>query len=177
MNSPKYDSPKPSNLNKRSVHRLAESIASQLNYKPGGDLKDVVAKLGGKISVKNFWDTGLSDSGSMVVEAAGKFDIFVSTDTSLERDKFTIAHELGHYVLHFLWPNKNGTPIQSMAATRYGSDRVEWEANWFAAAFLMPESEFRSKFKEFRHDIGAVSSYFGVSQAAAKVRAEGLGLL
>ena len=177
MEQREFATPKSSSLSKASVHKLAESVASQLGYKPGGDLNEVVAKLGGKITIKDFWNSSLTDSGAIVIQDSGEFEIFVSADTSIERDRFTITHEMGHYILHFMWPRKKGVRVGPMVATRYGTGRPEWEANWFAAAFLMPELEFSTKYAEFGGDINSLADYFGVSQAAAKVRAEGLALI
>jgi Zn-dependent peptidase ImmA (M78 family) len=64
-----------------------------------------------------------------------------------------------------------------MRALRYGTGREEWEANWFSAAFLMPEEEFRSAFNAHDGDLSEVASIFSVSIAAAKVRATAIGLL
>ena len=49
--------------------------------------------------------------------------------------------------------------------------RWEWEANWFASAFLMPSEEFQKAF----HD-GDASEKFGVTSSAVSVRAKTLGL-
>lgn len=43
---------------------------------------------------------------------------------------------------------------------------TEKEANWFAAAFLMPEKIFKQKLKEL-NDIEEVADYFGVTRAIA----------
>ena len=172
---PEYASPQPSNLNKESVYRLAESIAAQLEYEPRGDLHMIVDKLGGKISYRDFWSD--NDSGSLIVESPNDFVIFVAKNTTYERDKFTIAHELGHYVLHYLWPARNSDSVPGkMKANRYGSDRAEWEANWFAAAFLMPAEPFRIAYNDARGDFVSLAEEFGVSVLAAKTRAKALGL-
>ena len=173
---PEYASPQPSNLNKESVYRLAENVAKQIGYRPRGDLHEIVAKLGGRVSYRDFWSD--SDSGSLVVESPNDFVIFIAENTSHERDQFTIAHELGHYVLHYLWPARDSeAPAGKMKANRYGSDRAEWEANWFAAAFLMPEEDFHRSFLTTRGDFVSLAEDFGVSVLAAKTRAKALGLI
>jgi len=62
------------------------------------------------------------------------------------------------------------------AMDRYGSDRTEWEANWFAAALLMPEEQFRSDISTANGNIATVAKNYGVSLIAAKIRAEALGI-
>ncbi|AWK88495.1 ImmA/IrrE family metallo-endopeptidase [Azospirillum thermophilum] len=171
-----FSPPKESGLTKQAVHRLAENVAGQLSFEPGGDLFVVLKKLGGRLAYKDFSGIDETDSGSLLVRQPGDFDIVIAKNTSPKRDRFTIAHEIGHYVLHYLLARQNGSPIQAMAAARYGSDRTEWEANWFAAAFLMPEQEFREAYEELGQDVFAVAERFGVSTKAARIRAEALGL-
>lgn len=177
MSTADYAAASASHLTKGSVHRLAESVAKQIGYEPGGDLTALVKKLGGEVRYKDFWGGEESDSGSTVISGEGNFVIYIAKQTSYERDRFTIAHELGHYVLHYLWANRNGGSVKAMKASRYGSDRTEWEANWFAAAFLMPEQPFIDFFNEVDGDITLIAERFGVSSTAARIRAQALGLI
>lgn len=167
-----------SRLSKSQVHALAESVARQLHYKAGESIHDLAARLGGTVEVEDTLYSDPEHTGSLLVEAPQKFRIVVPSHTSLERDRFTVAHEIGHYVLHYLWPKqKNPAFPDRVVAYRKGSDRIEWEANWFAAALLMPSSEFETFFNESGGDISAVARRFGVSTKAAEVRAKDLGLL
>ena len=177
MSTADYAAASASHLTKGSIHRLAESVAKQLGYEPGDDLTALVKKLGGEVQYKDFWGGDQSDSGSTVISGEGSFIIYIARQTSYERDRFTIAHELGHYVLHYLWAKRKGKDVQAMRANRYGSDRTEWEANWFAAAFLMPEQPFQDYFSEVDGDITLIADKFGVSSTAARIRAQALGLL
>jgi Zn-dependent peptidase ImmA (M78 family) len=167
-----------SRLSKPQVYKFAESIAQQLSFTGGDDIHSLVEKMGGVVQIE---DTLLSDpehTGSLYVEGPSKFRIVVPSHTSPERDRFTVAHELGHYVLHYLWAKKKNPAFPDrVVAFRRGSERIEWEANWFAAAFLMPEASFRSVYAEKGGDIRSVADHFLVSTAAAEVRAKGLGLI
>ncbi|HEY5960907.1 MAG TPA: ImmA/IrrE family metallo-endopeptidase, partial [Polyangiaceae bacterium] len=109
--------------------------------------------------------------GSLLVRGPNDFEIFLSAYTGIERDRFTIAHELGHYVLH-----SDFGRIQIRAA-RLGSTRIEWEANWFAAAFLMPREDFTEAFRKYAGQVRALASRYVVSPKAAQVRAQSLGLI
>lgn len=167
-----------SRLSKPQVYKFAESIAQQLNFAAGDDIHALVEKMGGSVQIE---DTLLSDperTGSLYVESPAKFRIVVPSHTSPERDRFTVAHELGHYVMHYLWPKKKNPQFPDrVVAFRRGSDRIEWEANWFAAAFLMPEGSFRTTFTSKGGNIRLIADHFRVSTAAAEVRAKGLGLI
>lgn len=183
-----YAEAKPSGLSKVAIEGLASSIAKQIGFVAGedgkDDIHDAIKRTGGKLEIKDFWDLR-SDSGSIIINAPEDYTIYVSSETSALRDRFTIAHEFGHYVLHYLWPHhrdKKSRPMKDenpspMKADRYGSDRTEWEANWFAASFLMPEATFRALYREKNGSIIEVANSLKVSQAAAKVRAEALGLM
>jgi len=172
-----FEGPSPANLNRNSVFKLAEKVASDLKYSEHRDIHQVVESLGGAIQSKDFWSEGSTEGGSLEVRAEDDFTIYVPVDTSEVRDRFTIAHELGHYFLHFLWPVQvMKREAFKLRASRYGSDRPEWEANWFASAFLMPSVEFTRKVKEENYTIGQLSRHFSVSAKAAEIRADVLKL-
>ncbi len=169
-----YLSPNPIYLSKSDVFYIAERISKQLSYPSTKNILSVVNKLGGYISYIDFWKSE-RHTGSLVVERNGKFRILVPKHTSMQRDRFTIAHELGHYFLHYMMKL---TPAErsnvAFQADRYEGGRVEWEANWFAAAFLMPEKEFRTVYKKSGSNFFSIASHFHVSTRAAITRAKSL---
>lgn len=171
-----YSQPVECGLSKGVVDALAADVARQVGYVPGADLLPIVKHLGGRIVVNSVWDVADETSGSIKIEGDGSFTIAVASHTGAERDRFTIAHELGHYVLHFLWPRHNGTEVGPLEARRYGSGRVEWEANWFAAGFLMPADAYRTAWVDTSGVVGELANRFGVSTDAARIRAQTLGL-
>lgn len=161
------------NLQKNSVAEYAESVARkylQMKNKEWLassyelDVTEFVRDLGGKITCVEADDIS-GWSGSIYIHKLSDFDIILPSYTSVLRDKFTLAHELGHYFLHF-----NSEDERKMAA-RMGSGRIEWEANWFAASLLMPKSLIETKRLDSAY---AIASYFGVSLQAASVRLESM---
>ena len=98
--------------------------------------------------------------------------IFIPHHTSARRDRFTKAHELGHYFLHYLYPKVSGEARFGRGAR----DRAETEANVFASALLMPSEQFKRAYAEVGGDVWQLASRFDVSPRAAEVRAEVLGL-
>jgi Zn-dependent peptidase ImmA (M78 family) len=64
-------------------------------------------------------------------------------DPTLYNDNFTVAHEgIGHYVLHFLkgvTGENIDRPIFCRTSEQYSP--LEWQANFAAGEFLMPENE------------------------------------
>jgi Zn-dependent peptidase ImmA (M78 family) len=100
------------------------------------------------------------------------------------RQRFTVAHEIGHFVLH-----PSGTYIDKGLHAHFrdnesgsGTIRQEREANRFAAALLMPEAWLRRSLAEHPLDLGddsslaRLSSDFGVSTLAMSYRLQNLRL-
>lgn len=157
-----YVSPVPTNWTQRAVQNFAEDTASKLGYTPGGDIEKVVRLLGGTVRDEH-WDSP-SATGYVEVHGSRNFTINLSPLAGGKRRRFTIAHELGHYILH----TQMGK-LHPVRITREGSNRLEWEANWFAAGFLMPAAEFKRLVKEGRND-AELAFHFDVSMAAVEIR-------
>lgn len=86
-----------------------------------------------------------------IVEIAGVLDrdanvIYVAQRFGTEVERFTSAHELGHYlmhpgeVLHRDVPEGRGRPA--------GKAKIEREADYFAACFLVPVNVLREEFEK-----------------------------
>ena len=173
-------SPKPTNVSKRGISGFAERLASELGFSLGAPLEPIVARIGGRISyLKAPKVEGRPEA--MVVTGRNKFVIFLPLMTTPERDRFTVAHELGHLFLHYPLILKEH-PGATMLATRFveGDDptqrRAEWEANWFSSAFLMPPDTFKARFKAVQGNLDQLAISCGVSRDSARYRAEYLGL-
>jgi Zn-dependent peptidase ImmA (M78 family) len=163
------------------INNLTQDIINIYGIKiPVQDINEVVEKLGGRIE-ESFHIANMSD-GSIKKQDDG-FIIFVSPFQSMERRKFTIAHELGHLFLHMGYKVNSDLWNRQENATYYraGDSLEEYQANEFAAAFLMP----KEKYKEIMDkntignmvETGKIASYFGVSVSAASNRGKFLGYL
>ena len=109
-----------------------------------------------------------TDIDALYVRASnGKSFIFINDTRSVERKRFSLAHELGHCVL-------GHGPISFQGEIRSG--RAKWQevhANIFAGEILMP--------KVLVCRLGAptvaiVAETFHVSKEAARIRLEALGM-
>ena len=172
-----YKEPTASNLSKQAVDRLAADVARQVGFQSGDDISPIVQKLGGRIQIRDLSEVADPSSGSIFIRGPREFDIVLPSHTGLTRDRFTIAHELGHLVLHYIWPRHRGADVGPTMARRYGTGRVEWEANWFAAGFLMPAEDFKEFVRTSGSNTALLSVRYGVSPAAAEVRLRSLNLL
>lgn len=177
--STKYYAPTGTGAPKYVVESFAEEIAKHFRFAPGGSLEELIAETGGNLV---FGSSGAGDyeSGSIVAKDLDNYTIYLSRNTSRQRDRFTIAHELGHLTLHLPQIKKND-PDAIMRATRWVDEsdneqkRAEWEANWFAAALLMPKDAFRELFE--KGGLECTQFEFDVSAPAAQTRAKSLGLI
>lgn len=179
--------PVPTHASKKDIGLFAEHVRKFFRDKKIDDLRAMVAALGGNIRVDENVAPDSDIPESIIVRDKNDFDIFLSSLTTFKRDRFTIAHELGHLFLHY--PMVLGQcPSEEkpkMRATRWVDEndkdllRTEWEANWFAASFLMPEQAFHEQWKELggSSNISFIAEAFGVTDAAARIRAKNLGLL
>jgi Zn-dependent peptidase ImmA (M78 family) len=109
--------------------------------------------------------------------------IVLNASDSRNRQRFSCAHELGHYVRRtnqaVLDPAAFDTNDYAYSDYRStlsstGEDAEEVYANGFAAALLMPEAEVRKRFRGSSPiDLAVV---FDVSQEAVQIRLNTLGL-
>jgi len=104
--------------------------------------------------------------------------ILIHDTDSNNRKRFTIAHELGHYVYR-TQSDKNDSEYEYVDfrdhTSSLGNDSEEIVANNFAANLLMPEEKIR----ELLHNKQSVISMaytFGVSTESLKIRLRALGL-
>lgn len=109
------------------------------------------------ISISEVCNLYASEEGALIFDGV-TYRIVYNDTQSLERQRFTLAHELGHYFLDHL--RKDETIIQRNNLSEAHSKIAEYEANRFARDILAPP--YLVKHIPIREpDI--ISSYFGVS--------------
>jgi hypothetical protein len=102
----------------------------------------------------------------------------MSGDTPIRRHRFTIAHELGHWICHAQQNVGKRQPIycRSRDLSQDADRDLEREVNVFAAELLMPEYAVRQAWRE-NGDVADCASRFGVSPTAMHWRLFTYGLL
>jgi Zn-dependent peptidase ImmA (M78 family) len=102
------------------------------------------------------------------------------------RQRFTIAHEIGHFLLHsrdtFLFIDKEEKVLYRDGNSSSGEYHREREANAFAAALLMPKKLLLHHILEFDSTSGEslqqfLARIFNVSETAMTIRLTNLGLI
>jgi len=97
-----------------------------------------------------------------------KWIIRVNRHEHKHRQRFTIAHEIAHFLLH---RDEIDEGITDDSFYRSGlSERREWEANKLAADILMPWPLVRSLANEGKVTASELASALEVSEAAMNIR-------
>jgi Zn-dependent peptidase ImmA (M78 family) len=131
-----------------------------------------------------------ADVSALLVTEAGTSVIGVNKTHPRKRQRFSIAHEIGHHVMrHQFVPGEHvhvdrGSYI-SERGTRAaaGTDPKEAEANQFAASLLMPTKLVREHVARIGHlplreiDVKNLATNFDVSEQAMTIRLSVLGFV
>jgi hypothetical protein len=101
----------------------------------------------------------------------------MSGDTPTRRHRFTIAHELGHWICHARPDPHAAAPsyCRTLDVSHHTDRDLEREANVFGAELLMPEAAVREAWAGVP-DVDEVAERFEVSALAAQWRLYSFGL-
>ncbi|MHC2086212.1 ImmA/IrrE family metallo-endopeptidase [Methylobacterium sp. CM6244] len=112
-------------------------------------------------------------SGKIECEINGPCRITINSTHSETRQRFTLAHEIAHFVLQ---RDLIGDGIVDNGLYRSLQPLlIESQANRYAASLLMPVPLVRQAWENGAHDEYALASVFDVSPAVAKIRMKELG--
>lgn len=117
-------------------------------------------------------------AGVLMKRAGHDPRIVVAAGDSDNRRRFTVAHELGHFVYRGAGTEAETDQYEYVdersRLARAGTDPVEVFANRFAAELLMPEDVIRPVAKQM--SAAVLADRFGVSQEAMSYRLHNLKL-
>jgi Zn-dependent peptidase ImmA (M78 family) len=169
----------------RFIESQATEILSELKIKSVPIQVEKIAKKLGLDVVQR--DLGSNVSGVLYVQN-GKGTIGYNPNESEVRKRFTIAHEIGHFVLHKInndmFIDKKEFKLFRNEQSSTGEHRMEQEANAFAAALLMPKELLITEIKKFKIDLSDdeddsirnLAKKFEVSATAMTYRIDNLNL-
>lgn len=166
-------SPISNDLGRKEICKFGECMSKQFMHTPNSDIDETVRYVGGRIKYRDVWGFGSGGTSSLVVKKYRYFTIYLSVWANKTLSGFNIAHDLGHYFLHYCLPlYRSITPPGTMEFPRAGKGLIEHEANWFAAGFTMPETVFRRAYNELDGDLDLIAGYFKLSytNVAARMR-------
>ena len=160
-------------LDRTCIQNCAERILKEHEIKklPVNPL-EIAKKEGILVQSKNDCEPGVS---AMLLKKGDNVGIYYSTYLNNKGfENFSIAHELGHYFLenHLDYLFKT-SEIHLSNAEHLSSDKIEQEADTFAAALLMPETLFKDEL--IQHEKGltciqAMATLCNTSLTATAIR-------
>ena len=107
-------------------------------------------------------------SGLIKKGTDGNFNIYVNGDHHVHRRRFTIAHEIAHFMLH---KDEIGDGVTDDALYRSGlTTEIEGQANSLAADILMPWHLIDAGLEQGVEDIGDLADIFNVSKSSMSIR-------
>ncbi len=163
-----------------SVIEKIEAMAKDMRKKLGyTELPLPIEELAGKLQIKISRAPG-GDFSGILIRKDGKALIGINSNEPQVRQRFTIAHELGHFILHpqkdaFVDYRDNKKDIMRTARER--------QANMFAAALLMPREQLINDFKNIAksgftdEELIILAKKYLVSEDSMKFRLMNLHLL
>lgn len=170
------------------IEQRAEDIIEESGFT---ELPIKVEKIAEKLSIRIKKSPSDEFSGLLIFRDSGKSALIALNSEEPEtRQRFTVAHEIGHFLLHksheafvdFLPSHRrnktsiHGSEELSKEEIQYLQSPKEKEANAFAAALLMPRNTLIKDLKKYKStvltevDILTLASKYNVSEDAMRFR-------
>lgn len=160
-----------------TIETLAETVLAHTGFSNicGIDIIQLANVLG-----LNVYSKGLEGSSGYIKYEDKNYNIYVNEFDSRNRRRFTIAHELGHFLLHRSLIEQEGSTVLYRTSMT-NRDIIEIQANRCAAALLMPKDLVKQAFNEANgasfEKLIILANKFNVSVDAMYTRLSILGLL
>jgi Zn-dependent peptidase ImmA (M78 family) len=138
------------------------------------NIEGIIRSLGIRLDKKAELDNDIS--GQIEKLSDGSYKISVNKNDHYFRQRFTMAHELGHFIFHRsligdgvddnkVYRSTDTGKFYNMCITR----EHETQANQFAASILMPESLVRKLRDELGDDLDKLSNKLQASKQAVSI--------
>lgn len=113
---------------------------------------------------------------SGLIEASGNtYTIKINRHETRERQRFTLAHEIAHYLLHRGLIDQEGSIEDSVLYRSGQPENVEFEANRLAADLIMPDEPIKADLSKIRSPLTDevlefMARQWQVSKAAMEIK-------
>jgi len=160
-------------MNNQEIHNLVNKILNDLNINSIPiPIEDIVNKYNIRIS-----KAPSEEFSGILIRKENRALIGINDEEPINRQRFSIAHELGHFLLH---KNKFAFVDYREKKDVLIHNHKEREANIFAAAILMPEKPLKDDLKEKKYeiteyDVQELAHKYQVSYQAMQIRLINLG--
>jgi Zn-dependent peptidase ImmA (M78 family) len=155
---------------KEEIENAANKVLERIEYSEGSVSLERVCASEPRLTV--FSDIGPQDHVEGGVLGRITFDpleisIYRQSDYNPGRQRFTLAHELGHFFLN----HSRFLKAEYCEAADFEIDdraeyddvlRLEWQANYFASCLLLPRDTLRDQFLKLARQYGLRNRGFGV---------------
>lgn len=163
----------------RVEEKVRELLAQFRVRRPPVPVEQIAKRLGLKLAAVPAGD----DISGAIIRKGTRVVIAVNTSHHPNRQRFTVAHELGHYYFHQGLEEHVDQNFRIAWRNTDSSRAVDWleiEANRFAAELLMP-TEFLVKDLDAlqrieKRTVALLASRYRVSPEAMKFRLTNLGI-
>jgi hypothetical protein len=150
----------PPNRHRFDIGELAKEVSR--NFFPDDPISEVIGD-----------DLDGFDGALIPSDSGRRWGILFDKNASPQRRRFTIGHELGHYLLHRKrYPN--GIHCDEAAVDGRNGVLIEQEANAFSATLLMPLDDFKRQISvkdvPSFDDLSTCAERYDVSLTAAMLR-------
>ena len=120
----------------------AAQARAAIHVEPDGPIDDIIGLLesaGAKVFAEDFGLSKVFGFSAARADNGPAIAVNTSPDISIERQIFTVAHELGHLIMH---------ESSYVGVSGDGDDDEEADANRFASHFLLPKEAFEQELAE-----------------------------
>jgi len=150
-----------------TVDNIARKVRAAIDI-PAGPIVHLIGLLEKNGIIVHFLqDAPEKFDGTTILCRSGQKVIVVNATIPNDRKRFTIAHELGHCIMHIPF-SSDLDPYTD----------IETEANQFASEFLMPAFQIKNDLVALKYkDLADLKNYWRVSKVALIKRAHTLGLI
>ncbi|HBJ1649206.1 ImmA/IrrE family metallo-endopeptidase [Clostridium botulinum] len=131
--------------------QYAQDIVSSFDLTPPIDLTKICEKLDIRINYEPLYSIE-----ALLIISSGKKNIIIDNSRSLypQRERFTIAHEIGHYIIPWHENLQQCDKIVNFES----NDEVEKQANDFASELLVPKSNLLEDIKDKKVTLSLIKS-------------------
>jgi len=143
------------------------------------NIEGIIRSLGVELDKKAELDDDIS--GQIEKLPDGSYKISVNKNDHYFRQRFTMAHELGHFLFHRSLIGDGVDDNKAYRSTSQGrfyntnmTGKHETQANQFAASVLMPEPLVSKLHDEFGGNLEELSKNLQASKQAIKIRLDAM---
>lgn len=169
-------------MEKKKIEETVADVLKTISYKSENGLEvDIleIARKYGFVVGNAFLDD--KEDGFIIVDEGRKQVLGIETsrligvnaDNTLENKRFIIAHELGHFLLHY--DSREDGPMFAHRENVKGKNKDENDADYFAACLLMPQKAFLQQYNRLKESgeneiAGKLAVLFNVPKSSAERR-------